>query len=218
MSGQARFQILVTAVCLAAALLGLTLQECAAASQAAMEASIRGPLSGARIWYPASHYPRVSLPDGRREIVRSMLNVTRPMHFGNFVWDEDHIPKGRVWVRIDLTRQLLSVFRGGDEIGSAVILYGTDGKPTPTGSFAILEKDSDHYSHSYDAPMPYMLRLTDDGVAIHGSNVREGWATHGCIGVPLEFARLLFAVANKGDLIVILPAQSGAGKPRAQSH
>jgi lipoprotein-anchoring transpeptidase ErfK/SrfK len=44
-------------------------------------------------------------------------------------------------------------------------------------------------------------------VAIHGSNVREGWATHGCIGVPSEFAKELFGAAKKGDLVVILPAQ-----------
>jgi lipoprotein-anchoring transpeptidase ErfK/SrfK len=61
--------------------------------------------------------------------------------------------------------------------------------------------------------MPDMLRLTNDGVAIHGSNVREGWATHGCIGVPLEFARLLFAVTGKGDLVAILPAQAGVAQP-----
>ena len=48
--------------------------------------------------------------------------------------------------------------------------------------------------------------LTNDGVAIHGSSVREGWATHGCIGVPLDFARLLFAAATKGTEVVILPA------------
>ena len=60
--------------------------------------------------------------------------------------------------------------------------------------------------------MPYMLRLTKDGVAIHGSNVREGWATHGCIGVPLDFARKLFSVARKGDLVVILPIRAQAGK------
>jgi lipoprotein-anchoring transpeptidase ErfK/SrfK len=108
------------------------------------------------------------------------------------------------------------VFRGGHEIGSAVILYGTDGKPTPTGSFTILQKDRNHYSRSYDAPMPYMLRLTNDGVAIHGSNVREGRATHGCIGVPLDFARQLFAVASKGDPIVIVPAQTE--NEGAQSH
>jgi lipoprotein-anchoring transpeptidase ErfK/SrfK len=147
-----------------------------------------------------------------------MLNITTPMHFGDFIWNEDHIPKGPVWVRIDLTRQLLSVFRGGHEIGSAVILYGTDRKPTPSGIFPILEKDADHYSHSYDAPMPFMLRLTNDGVAIHGNNVREGWASHGCIGVPVEFARRLFAVARKGDLVAIVPAQPLTARPKAQSH
>jgi len=111
-----------------------------------------------------------------------------------------------MWVRIDLEHQILSVFRAGHEIGSAVILYGTDGKPTPTGDFTVLQKSADYHSHSYDAPMPYMLRLTDDGVAIHGSNVREGYATHGCIGVPLDFAKRLFAVMAKGDPVFILPA------------
>jgi hypothetical protein len=163
------------------------------------------PPSGTRIRYKDGHYPTLVLPGGRQETVRSVLNVTKPMRFGDFVWDDKDIPKGRVWVRVDLARQLLSVFRDGNEIGTAVILYGTDGKPTPTGGFTILQKDADHYSSSYDAPMPYMLRLTNDGVAIHGSDVREGFATHGCIGVPLAFARLLFAVAGKGDTVVILP-------------
>lgn len=140
--------------------------------------------------------------------MRSILNITKPMRFGDFAWNEDGIPAGNVWVRIDLTRQLLSVFRGGHEIGSTVILYGADGKTTPTGSFTILEKDANHYSRSYDAPMPYMLRLTKDGVAIHGSNVREGWATHGCIGVPLDFARLLFDAAKKGDPVIVLAASA----------
>jgi hypothetical protein len=203
------------AACLAGVLFWMALRNCAgctATPQAAMAASLQlPPVSGARIWYPAGSYPEFSLPDGRREVVRSVLNITKPMRFGDFAWDEEHIPKGPVWVRVDLARQLLSVFRDGDEIGSAVILYGTDGKPTPTGSFTILEKDPDHYSRTYnDAPMPYMLRLTEDGVAIHGSNVRQGWATHGCIGVPLDFARLLFGVARKGDLVVILPARPKA--------
>lgn len=205
MSGAVRSFLLVMLACLAAS----GLEARAAASRATMEAaSIRTPPSGARIRFDAGHYPKLSLPDGRQEVVRSMLNISGPMRFGNFVWDENRIPAGRVWVRIDLARQILSVFRDGHEIGSAVILYGTDGKPTPTGSFTILEKDPDYYSRSYHAPMPYMLRLTKDGVAIHGSTVREGWATHGCIGVPLDFAKLLFATAHKGDPVVILPAQS----------
>jgi hypothetical protein len=178
------------------------------ASAATSPIPVQVPLPEARVWYPASNYPHLSLPGGRQEIVRSMLNVTKPMQFGDFVWNEDRIPQGPLWVRIDLNLQLLSVFRDGHEIGSAVILFGTDGKATPTGNFSILEKDADHYSRSYDAPMPYMLRLTNDGVAIHGSNVREGWATHGCIGIPLEFAKLLFAAMKRGDPVVILPAQA----------
>jgi hypothetical protein len=174
--------------------------------------AVRIPTAGTRIWYDGGHYPHLTLPDGRQEIVRSVLNIKAPMQFGAYVWDEDHIPKGPIWLRVDLGRQLLSVFRGGHEIGSAVILYGTDGKPTPTGSFTVLQKAAHYVSHSYDAPMPYMLRLTNDGVAIHGSNVRQGWATHGCIGVPLDFARLLFAETNKGDVVVILPSQGGASK------
>jgi len=189
-----------------ARILVLALLSCLAAVSPGQD-SLARPAPQSRVWYPAKGTPRLTLPDGRRQAVRSMLNITRPMRFGDFVWDEDHIPAGPLWVRIDLSRQILSVFRDGHEIGATVILYGAGGKPTPTGSFTILEKNPDYYSRSYDAPMPYMLRLTKDGVAIHGSKVRKGWATHGCIGVPLDFARLLFAVARKGDPVFILAAE-----------
>jgi lipoprotein-anchoring transpeptidase ErfK/SrfK len=71
------------------------------------------------------------------------------------------------------------------------------------GAFPITQKDADHVSNLYDAPMPYMLRLTNDGVAIHGSNVKWGNATHGCIGVPTAFARKLFSAVKLGDLVII---------------
>lgn len=197
----------IAAIFLVGALSGLMAG--ASWGHAAPAPPVHSPESAAtRIWYDAAAYPQLSLPGGRREAVRSMLNIAKPMHFGDFVWDESHIPKGPVWIRVDLTRQILSVFRDGHEIGSAVILYGTDGKATPTGSFSILEKDAKHHSHTYDAPMPYMLRLTSDGVAIHGSDVRQGFATHGCIGVPVDFARMLFGAASKGDFVAILPARS----------
>ncbi|UTP38757.1 L,D-transpeptidase family protein [Phenylobacterium sp. LH3H17] len=126
------------------------------------------------------------------------------MRYGDYVWEDSGVPAGPVWVRVDVSRQLVSVFRGGDEIGSAVILYGAESKPTPAGAFTVLQKARDYHSQTYDAPMPYMLRLTQDGVAIHGSNVREGWATHGCIGVPEAFARRLFAEMKLGDPVFIV--------------
>ncbi len=61
-------------------------------------------------------------------------------------------------------------------------------------------------SHTYDAPMPFALMLTNDGVAIHASNVRQGWATHGCIGVPIDFAKRLFDTAKLGDSVLIISA------------
>jgi hypothetical protein len=157
-----------------------------------------------RVWYRDGERPQLVLPGDRRETIRSVLKIDYPMRFGGYVWDDRDIPQGPVWVRVDIAKQLISVFRGGHEIGSAVVLYGAESKPTPAGAFTVLQKAEDYHSRTYDAPMPFMLRLTADGVAIHASNVREGWATHGCIGVPDEFARHLFAEMQLGDPVFIV--------------
>jgi hypothetical protein len=143
--------------------------------------------------------------------VKSVLNVPKPMRYGDYLWDEKNVPDGPIWVRVDLKRQLISVFRGGHQIGTAVILYGASEKETPAGVFPVLAKMRDHKSITYDnAPMPYTLRLTDDGVSIHGSDVRWGRATHGCIGVPLEFAHKLFDQVAKGDQVTIVSGERAA--------
>jgi lipoprotein-anchoring transpeptidase ErfK/SrfK len=86
-----------------------------------------------------------------------------------------------------------------------VALYGVDEKPTPTGQFKVLAKMKDHQSSIYDAEMPYTLRLTNDGIAIHASDVRSGVGTHGCIGVPLEFGSKLFKALQVGAEVIIAP-------------
>lgn len=158
-----------------------------------------------RIFLTSAQTGKLAGPAGQPP-VSSILNVRKRMHYGEFVWDDAGVPAGPVWVRVDLGRQLISVFRAGQEIGTAVILYGADEKPTPTGQLKVLGKDRDHYSSSYEAPMPFTMRLTDDGVAIHGSDVRWGAATHGCVGIPLSFAARLFDQIKLGDPVVILPA------------
>lgn len=136
--------------------------------------------------------------------IKSILDISKPMSYGDFIWNDKGVPAGPAWIRIDLKSQLLSVFRSGHEIGTAVVLYGADGLPTPTGKFPILAKLKNHRSSTYDAPMPYTLRLTGDGVSIHGSNVRWGFATHGCVGVPAPFAAKLFDVVKVGDEVLIV--------------
>lgn len=156
-----------------------------------------------RITYPADRLPVLTLSDGSKQAIHSLLNIDRPMHYGDYRWNDAGVPAGPTWVRVDLKRQTLSLFRAGHEIGSTVILYGTDGKPTPHGVFPILEKAREHRSTLYDAEMPFMLRLTGDGVAIHASDVRYGRATHGCVGIPPAFARLLFDQVKRRDPVSI---------------
>lgn len=142
--------------------------------------------------------------DPRALTVKRVLAIDGPFRHGDYVWDEKGASAtGPVIITIDLKAETLSVFRDGYEIGAAVILYGATDKPSPLGAFPITQKDADHVSNLYDAPMPYAQRLTSDGVFIHGSDVEYGRGTHGCIGVPTEFAKKLFGVTKIGDVAVI---------------
>lgn len=145
-----------------------------------------------------------ALARGRASSVHTILDVGAPLGPGDYVWDTDDVPPGRAQIVVDLEKRRLFVYRSGVEIGRSFIVMGPPEQPTPTGRFPILQKDADHYSSTYDnAPMPWMLRLTWGGVAIHGSPVEEDWVTHGCIGVPPEFARLLFENTRKGDVVTV---------------
>jgi len=144
-----------------------------------------------------------SAPVEQGYVIKSALQLDQRLDYGDYAWNAEGVPAGPLLITVDLKAQLISVFRDGYEIGVAAILYGADDKPTPLGAFPILEKDADHVSNLYNAPMPHMLRLTNDGVAIHGSDVKWGFGTHGCIGVPPEFAALLFEQASVGDRVII---------------
>ncbi|MEC3949681.1 L,D-transpeptidase family protein [Sphingobium sp. HWE2-09] len=137
--------------------------------------------------------------------VKRVLKIDGPFRHGDYAWDENGAPAtGPVIITVDLRAQTLSVFRAGYEIGAAVILYGATDKPSPKGAFPIMAKRADYYSRTYNnAPMPFAQRLTSDGVFIHGSDVQWGRGTHGCIGVPVAFAKRLFGVTKVGDLVVI---------------
>jgi hypothetical protein len=113
-------------------------------------------------------------------------------------------PDGPTLVYVDLARQRATVYRNGVRIGVSTISSGKPGNSTPTGVFTILQKNKDHRSSTYDnAPMPYMQRLTWKGVALHAGNLPGYPASHGCVRLPLEFAKRLFAVTEMGGTVVI---------------
>ena len=139
-------------------------------------------------------------------VIKRILPIEGPMKYGEWHWDTDGVPEdGKLVVTVDLEARVISAFRGGYEIGAAVAMLGTDEHPTPVGTFPILTKERHNVSEKYgNAPMPWTLRLTWDGIAIHGgSEVENGYASHGCIAVPDEFADRLFDIAQKGDVVII---------------
>ncbi|MEA1082833.1 L,D-transpeptidase family protein [Sphingomonas sp. CD22] len=160
------------------------------------------PAARAVVAAPRPQPRPIAQPTPNPLIVKRVLDIG-PIKFGDYTWDDAGVPAGPLIVTVDLAAQTLSVFRDGYEIGATAILYGADDKPTPLGSFPILMKDAHHVSSLYGAPMPYTMRLTNDGVAVHGTEVAWGYATHGCIGVPTAFAKLLFREAKVGDRVII---------------
>jgi lipoprotein-anchoring transpeptidase ErfK/SrfK len=153
-------------------------------------------------------------PTDRRFVIKRILPIDGPIKYGDWHWDEANVPAGPIVITVDLDARVLSVFRSGYEIGATAVLLGTQETPTPIGVFPITQKDAKHVSNLYDAAMPYMMRLTNDGVSIHATNVRNGFASHGCIGVPLEFAKKVFDRAHLGDKVYITRGkQVGLGDP-----
>ncbi len=136
-------------------------------------------------------------------VIKRILPINGPIKYGEWHWDDKDVPPGPLVVTVDLEARVISVFRDGYEIGAAAVLLGTQEHPTPLGTFPILEKKRHNVSTIYDVPMPYTMRLTWDGIAIHASEVENGYASHGCIGTPEEFAAKLFAAIETGDKVII---------------
>lgn len=170
---------------------------------------------------PAAAVARAPAPAPSPEpfTIKRILPIEGPIKYGEWHWDESGAPaEGPLVVTVDLEARVMSVFRDGYEIGATAVLLGTDQHPTPLGVFPIMSKERHNVSEIYgNAPMPWTLRLTGDGVAIHGgSTVERGYASHGCIGTPNEFVSKLFAIAKVGDRVIITRGQKASvGTPLA---
>ena len=202
MAGRTAARIVWSLFAAALASIALAVASVTTGAPALGEAPAPAPAAAA----PApSAAPAPARPLDTRFTVRRILDIKGPLKLGAYHWDEAGAPaEGPVVITVDLEAQVLSIFRAGYEIGTAAILYGREDKPTPLGAFPISQKHAKHVSNLYGAPMPYMMRLTDDGVTIHGSDsVAPGYATHGCVAVPTAFARKLFEAAKLGDIVIV---------------
>jgi hypothetical protein len=135
----------------------------------------------------------------------SVMERAAKLSTGQYVWEPEAALTGPLSLEINLTRQRMVVYRGAVPIAASTISSGSEGRETPTGLFAILQKEIAHRSGTYDnASMPYMQRITSKGVAMHAGNLPGYSASHGCVRLPVAFARLLFGVTEVGTPVTII--------------
>ena len=122
---------------------------------------------------------------------------------GDFVW-RDSGGSGPLKMVVSLADQRGYLYRGGDLVAVTTVSTGKDGHPTPLGIFPVLQKKEMHHSKKYDnAPMPFMQRLDNYGIALHAGHVPNYPASHGCIRLPAGFAKKLYGVTRVGTTVMI---------------
>lgn len=142
----------------------------------------------------------------------SIAEKVQSLKPGEFLWEPEVAPTGPVLMIVSLANQRAYLYRNGLLIGISTCSTGQAGHETPTGVFTILQKQVDHKSNLYnDAPMPFMQRLTWGGIAMHAGNLPGYPASHGCVRVPLAFARNLYGISKLGMTVVIM---EGGDVPR----
>jgi hypothetical protein len=123
---------------------------------------------------------------------------------GSFVWAETVPKEGDPRIVIDLVTQTAYAYRGDALVGAASISSAKTGMVTPLGFWKIQEKRKMYRSRKYDnAPMPFMQRIDEYGIALHGGNNPGYPASHGCVRMPMKFAEKLFSLTKVGTEVVI---------------
>lgn len=167
---------------------------------------IRTLLLGTALLFAA---PAVAAPSLQGATVGQTVAAMKP---GEFLWAPHVAPDGPVVIVVSIAQQRAYAYRNGIPIGISTVSTGKKGHETPTGVFTLLQKNVDHKSNLYNnAPMPYMQRLTWDGIALHAGNLPGYPASHGCVRLPLAFARLLYGVTKLGLTVIVT---RGAEVPR----
>ena len=192
---------------IAALVLGVTLLVSASLRPFEDKPKVAGPASAPAQFAQADKSKPAPAPAAPKDdgfVIKRILPITGPIKYGEWHWDEKGVPAGPLVITVDLDARVLSVFRGGYEIGATAVLLGFGETPTPLGVFPVKWKDAVHHSSTYDnAPMPFTMNLTTDGVAIHGTTVEKGFASHGCVGVPNDFAKKIFGITPVGTKVYI---------------
>ena len=109
---------------------------------------------------------------------------------------------------VDLSEQTAYAIENGYIVFEGRISSGKAGRETPSGEYTIMQKKRHHKSNLWPKPnggakMPYMMRLTNSGIAMHLGYVPNRPASNGCIRLKQGFAQKLFRWARVGTVVTV---------------
>ena len=133
-------------------------------------------------------------------------------------------------VRVSIPKQRAYLMVGDEIAADSPISSGKAGHSTPTGHFSVLEKDPDHRSsiygdfvdrsgrvvrsgisakadsapsgtHYVGAPMRWFMRLTGEGVGMHVGILPGYPASHGCVRMSADGAKLFYDTVRVGTKV-----------------
>ena len=167
---------------------------------------------------------------GPQKSVQQLISKQPPLKINNNVMNRATPDNVHVVVSIPKQRAYLMV---GDEVAAdSPISSGKRGHETPQGKFSVLEKDPDHHSSLYGdfidssgrtvragvsahidaapsgthfsgASMRWFMRLTDGGVGMHIGILPGYAASHGCVRMSSDGAKLFYDHVKVGTPVAV---------------
>lgn len=146
-------------------------------------------------------------------------------------WDGDGVA-GPPRIVVSLSQQTASFYKGDQLVGVSALSTGREGYDTPTGSFKVIQKSANHRSNLYGdfvdangnvvvanvdikkdkappgtsflgASMPYFMRI-HNGTGLHAGFLPGFPASHGCIRMPEDMARIFFNNVSVGTPVIVV--------------
>ena len=151
-------------------------------------------------------------------------------------------------IEIDLGKQRAYLLKDGTTIAQAAVSSGRPGHLTPTGNFAVIEKDLNHFSNLYGkivekdsgrvvksgadvatpipkgckfepAPMKWFMRF--EGASGMHAGILPGYpASHGCVRMPASKAQLFYQAVVVGTPVHVFgtPPERSAREEAPHHH
>ena len=179
-----------------------------------------------RLFGPRS--PKPAQPPKQMRKASAYISSQPPLKVNQSVLNQ--ATPDNVHVRVSLPRQRAYLMVGDEVAADSPISSGKAGHSTPRGNFSVLEKDPDHRSsiygdfvdgsgrvvrsgisakidsapsgtHYVGAPMRWFMRLTGEGVGMHVGILPGYPASHGCIRMSPDGAKLFYDTVRVGTKV-----------------